>query len=170
MKSKPKTYEEALKRVEAGERFEDYETLSLADENYWTIAHEQAKHGWTTEDKKVLALSDIEETRVAHLQAYWGWTTDDDEILGWKDCDGWTVANEITYHKHHVSSEGEDVQAEPTSDDLNSYEALSDSERGSVRDRQPPLPFPPINRDLRERRRLIQGEGRSLYPSLCYSP
>jgi len=100
MNSKPKTYEEALKRVEAGERFEDYETLSLADNEGWTIAHDQAEKGnWTTNDKKVLALvDDIDKTRVAHVLACRGWTTDDKEVLGWKDCDGWTVSDEIAYY------------------------------------------------------------------------
>jgi len=58
MNSKPKTYEEALKRVGAGERFEDYETLSLANDDNYRIAHAQAARGWKTRSVLVLNLAD----------------------------------------------------------------------------------------------------------------
>ena len=58
VKPKPKTYEEALRRVGAGERFEDCETLKLSDNHGITIAHKQALSGWETDDPEILALVD----------------------------------------------------------------------------------------------------------------
>jgi len=95
MNSKPKTYWEAVKRVRAGELFEDYETLSLADDCGFSLAHYQTCFNWVTEDKKVLALADRDGTRVAHLQVLDGWRTNDPDILALADNDGWTVADAI---------------------------------------------------------------------------
>ena len=110
MKSKPKTYDEAIEMIENNneifgdyivEVFEDYETLALADDDGWTVAHEQASFHWTTEDKRILKLADKNGMRVAHTQAHWsGWTTTDPDILALAMKDGWTVADEIKRYKH----------------------------------------------------------------------
>ena len=67
------TYEEALRRVEEGERFEDHTTLKLTNKNGWTVAHYQAHKGWTTEDLEILRLVDKYGRTVAHYQLENGW-------------------------------------------------------------------------------------------------
>ncbi|MEM1913596.1 MAG: hypothetical protein QW067_10685 [Thermofilaceae archaeon] len=75
--------------------FDDRDKLCIATTLGWTVAHEQAKHGWTTEDKKILKLATTLGWTVAHEQAKHGWTTEDKKILKLATTDwGWTVAHE----------------------------------------------------------------------------
>ena len=67
------TYDEALRRVEKGEMFEDYKTLKITDEYGYTVAHDQACKGWTTEDPEILKLANKKGYTVAHWQAIIGW-------------------------------------------------------------------------------------------------
>ena len=65
------------------------------DCNGLTVAHYQARNGWTTEDKEILRLKASDGWTVAHIQARNGWATEDKEILRLKNTNGYSVANYI---------------------------------------------------------------------------
>ena len=88
-----------LRSIENEHFFTDTDTLKVPiDEFGWTVAHEQADHGWTTENKEILQLRNDMGITVAHVQAMHGWTTDDIDILLLSNKFGWTVAHEQAMH------------------------------------------------------------------------
>jgi len=92
MKYEATTYESKLKELEEINRWTDnLMILRLKNDLGWTIAHAQARRGWTTKDKEVLKWATKDGYTVAHVQAFrWGDSTSfDNEILEMKTNKGW---------------------------------------------------------------------------------
>tara|TARA_R100001463_G_scaffold80657_2_gene135144 strand:+ start:1864 stop:2229 length:366 start_codon:yes stop_codon:yes gene_type:complete len=85
-----KDYYRALQDLEEINRWsEDDDVLKLKNEMGWTIAHAQAKRGWTTKNIDILKLATVHGYTVAHAQAFRGYHFSDsnpigEEILKWK--------------------------------------------------------------------------------------
>tara|TARA_R100000963_G_C4544858_1_gene40353 strand:+ start:80 stop:424 length:345 start_codon:yes stop_codon:yes gene_type:complete len=92
MKYEAKTYESKLKELEEINRWTDnLMILRLKNKLGWTIAHAQARRGWTTKDKDVLKWATKHGYTVAHVQAFkWGEISNfDNEILDMKTTEPW---------------------------------------------------------------------------------
>jgi len=92
MKYEATTYESKLKELEEINRWTDnLMILRLKNDLGWTIAHAQARRGWTTKDKEVLKWATKHGYTVAHVQAFrWGDSTSfDNEILDMKTTEPW---------------------------------------------------------------------------------
>ncbi|MEM1913594.1 MAG: hypothetical protein QW067_10675 [Thermofilaceae archaeon] len=57
-------FEQLKEEIENGEWIEDKEKLCIANERGWTVAHEQAKHGWITLDEEILKLTGEDEKNI----------------------------------------------------------------------------------------------------------
>jgi hypothetical protein len=73
------TFDEAWERVDKGERFEDPGILMLSDEDGWTIAHIQARRGWTTMDPDILSLVSRRKGTVLDVMLTYGWKPQTEE-------------------------------------------------------------------------------------------
>jgi len=73
------TWQEAWGRIVEGERFEDPETLRLADSFGWSVAHMQARRGWTTLDPNILSLMDSDGETVLDVMLQKGWKPQTEE-------------------------------------------------------------------------------------------
>ncbi|MEM1668846.1 MAG: hypothetical protein QXM53_09330, partial [Thermofilaceae archaeon] len=78
---------------------EDKEILKLADNEGWTVAHEQVKQGWLTEDEEILKLSDKKGNIIAFMQLERDWYTDNIAILKLKNNQGKLFAYEQLYKR-----------------------------------------------------------------------
>jgi hypothetical protein len=87
------TYDDHVRNAENKVFTDDPEILKMTDYRGQSVAHEQARYGWTTECRDILMLADRDGTTVAHVQAYEGWTTEDQDILVLSDMHGLTVAH-----------------------------------------------------------------------------
>jgi hypothetical protein len=77
------TWQEAWGRIVEGERFEDPETLRLADSFGWSVAHLQARRGWTTLDPNILSLADKYGDTVLDRMMGEGWEpkTEEEKLI-----------------------------------------------------------------------------------------